>query len=126
MDDDLDRGDEQPCGCRCDGLLEVFGEAAVSLEPGEGSFDDPASRQHLEAFCGIGSLDDLDGPLADAAQGVLEFVAGIASVREHMTQPREAADDFGEHQWRPVTVSIGVQSGGSDSHSVQIAVMQLP
>jgi len=56
--------------------------------------------------------------VADAAQGILEFVAGIASVREHMTQPREAADDFGEHQRRPITV---LDVGGVDHGVDEIA-----
>jgi hypothetical protein len=42
--------------------LEVFGETAASAEPGECAFDDPASRQELEAFDAMGTLDDLDGP----------------------------------------------------------------
>jgi hypothetical protein len=48
--EELDRSDEEPCGCRRDGLLEVFCEPAVSADPCEGPFDDPSPRQHLEAL----------------------------------------------------------------------------
>jgi hypothetical protein len=29
--EELDGGDEEPCGCRGDGLLEVLGEAAIAV-----------------------------------------------------------------------------------------------
>lgn len=75
----------------------------------------PSAEAAPRSLCGIGSLDDLDGPLADTVQGVLEFIAGIASVREHITQPREAADDFGKHQRRPITVlDVGCVDHGVD------------
>jgi hypothetical protein len=38
-----------------------------------GPFDDPTPRQHLEALGGVGPLDDLDRPFADATQGVPEL-----------------------------------------------------
>lgn len=85
-------------------MLEVLGEATVSIEPRQGSFDHPAPGKHLESLGDVGSLDDFDGPLADPAQGISEFVASMATICEHMAQPREAPDDFGEHQRRPVAV----------------------
>ena len=63
-------------------MLEVLGETAVAIEPCEGALDDPTARQKLEAFGCIGLLDDLDCPLADATQGVLEFVPGIGAGRD--------------------------------------------
>ncbi len=77
-------------------MLEVLGEATVAIEPGQRSLDDPSTRQDFEALCGIGSLDDLDGPCADAAQRVAQFVTGIAAIGEDVAQPREAVDDLGE------------------------------
>jgi hypothetical protein len=74
--EELDRSYEEPCGCGRDGLFEVLGEA-VAIEPCQGSFDDPAARQDFEALCGIGSLDNFDGPLADLGQRNLELVPGI-------------------------------------------------
>jgi len=84
-------------------LLEVLRKASVAAEPGQRSFDDPSAGQDLKALGGIGSLDDLDGPFADAAQRLAQLVAGIATIGEEMAQPREAVDNFGEQQRRPVT-----------------------
>lgn len=54
--------------CGRDGLLEILGEASVPVEPCQSALNHPATGQHLEALGGVGSLDDLDGPFADAAQ----------------------------------------------------------
>jgi hypothetical protein len=44
-----------------DAGLEVFGQAAVAVDPGEEALDHPAAGQNLEADL-IGDLfDDLDG-----------------------------------------------------------------
>src|SRR3546814_2187354 len=70
---ELVRGNEGPCCSGSDGVFEVLGEAPVSIEPSQRSLDDPAPGQHDEAFCRIRSLDDLEGPFADAAQGIPEL-----------------------------------------------------
>ena len=119
--EELDGCDEQPGGCGCDGLFEVLGETAVAAEPGQRSFDDPPAGQDLEAFCGIGPLDDLDGPFADAAQGFAQLVAGIATIGEQVPEPREPVDDLGEQQRRPVTVlDIGSVDEGMDQIALGI------
>ncbi len=41
--------------------LEVAGEAPVAADPGEGTLDDPALGQHLEAWHVV-ALDDLEAP----------------------------------------------------------------
>jgi hypothetical protein len=67
-------------------VLEILGEAAVSIEPGEGAFDDPASWMDGEAGL-IGEFaDDLDrdrGGIGDArtvigAVGIGEFDKWVA------------------------------------------------
>lgn len=89
--------------------------ASVAAEPGQRSFDDPSAGQDLEALGNIGSLDDLDGPFADAAQRLAQLVAGIATIGEEMAQPGEAVDDFGEQQRCPITVlDIGRVDYGMD------------
>src|SRR3546814_19133811 len=101
--EELYRGDEEPCGCRCDGLFEVLGEATVAAQPCEGPLDHPAAGQHLEAFRRAGPLDDFNRPFADLAQRLPELVASIAAIGEDMAQPREAMDDFrqiGQASWR--------------------------
>src|SRR5271168_1764288 len=61
----LDTGDHKPRFGARNRCLEVFCKTTVAVEPGDGSFDDPAAWQQFEAFGGIGSFDDLDGPAAD-------------------------------------------------------------
>ena len=100
-------------------MLEVLGETAVSVEPCQGSFDDPAARQKFEALCVVGALDDLDGPLADAAQGIAELVASITAIGEQVSQPGEAVDDLGEQQWRAIAI---LDVGGVDQGVNQIAL----
>ena len=85
-------------------MFEVLGEPPVAVQPCQRPLDDPAPGQHLEAFRRIGPLDDRDGPFTKAAQGVLELVSGVASIGEDMAQPREAPDDFSQHQRRAVAV----------------------
>ena len=46
-------------------MVEVLGEATVAIEPSQNALDDPSARQDFDAVSGVGSLDDLDGPLAD-------------------------------------------------------------
>jgi hypothetical protein len=77
----------------------------------DGSLDDPTARENHETLCGIGSLDDFDGPFSDPAQRVLELVTRIAAIGEDMPQPREAPDDLGQHQRSAVTV---LDVGGAD------------
>jgi len=78
-------GDENPSNGACDGSLEVLGEPATSVEPGEGSLDDPSTRQDLEALGGIGSFDDLKGPAPEFGHGVLQLIAGVGAVSKDVT-----------------------------------------
>jgi hypothetical protein len=55
-------------GCRGDSLLEVLGEAAISVEPRQRPLDDPTAREDNEALGRIGPFDDLDGSFADPAR----------------------------------------------------------
>lgn len=61
-----------------DGSLEVLGEAAVAVEPGEGSLDDPASGQDLEADLMGDLLDDVDGDRG----GIFDPVGIVGTVGE--------------------------------------------
>ena len=70
---ELDASAEDPCGCGCDGCLEVLGEAAVAVQPGERSLDGPSAGQEVKALCGVGSLDDLDCLIAGRASAPLSF-----------------------------------------------------
>jgi hypothetical protein len=58
-------------------VFKVFGQAAVSVQPGKGAFYDPAAGQDMEAFHMIGAFDDLDGPVTDLCQRLFEFASSI-------------------------------------------------
>ena len=44
----LDRGEVEPGFGAGDRRLEVFGEAAVAIEPSKGAFDKPAAQEGVE------------------------------------------------------------------------------
>ena len=117
--EELDRGDEQPCGCRCDGLLKVLGKAAVAAEPCKGPLNDPSSGQDLEALGVVRSLDDLDRPFPDLAQRLAKLVAGIATICKDVPQPRVTADDLGQDERCTITV---LDIGGMDHGMNEIAI----
>jgi len=77
-----DGADEEPGGCWSDGVLEILGQAAISIEPGQGSLDDPATRYDFETLGLVGAFDDFDRPFADVAEGLFELVPGVAAVGE--------------------------------------------
>ena len=77
----------------------------------EGPFDDPASREDYKAFGGIGSLDDLDRPVALAFKSAAQFVPGIAAIGKDIAQPGEAIPDRLEQVWRTIAV---LNIGGMD------------
>jgi hypothetical protein len=62
MGEEAQVGEQEPNGGTCDRGLEVFGEAAAAVEPGEAALDQLSRGQQLEAFDAGGALDDLDGP----------------------------------------------------------------
>jgi hypothetical protein len=41
-------------------IFEVFGQAAATIKPREGAFDNPTSRQKLKPFGLIRAFDDFD------------------------------------------------------------------
>ena len=111
----LDGSNEKPCGGRGNSLLEVLGETAVAVQPGQGALDHPLARQEFEALGHAGSLDDLNDQFADAAQRLPRLVSGIAAIGEEMAQPREAGDHFGEQHWSPVVIlDVGGVDQGMD------------
>ncbi len=80
--------DEYPGHGAFDGGFEILGEPPASSEPGEGSFNHPSAGQQREALGGVGTLDDLEGPLTAGGHGVLQLFPAIAAIGEHMAQPR--------------------------------------
>src|SRR5215471_14878069 len=87
----LHRSEIEPDLTAGDGGLKVFGEAAVAVEPSEGSFDHPVARQDTRAGT-IGPFDDLDSP-AVSGQCRGQLIAGIAAIGKDMAQPRKQIAD---------------------------------
>src|SRR5215210_6557506 len=81
-----DAGDQEPGLGAGDGRLEVFGEAAVASEPGEGAFDHPAFGLGFERADSFGPGDDLDRPSAKFGDRVAKLVAAVDAVGEDVPQ----------------------------------------
>src|SRR5215469_8590621 len=88
----LQRSEIEPDLTAGDGGLKVFGEAAVAVEPSEGSFDHPVARQDTRAGT-IGPFDDLNSPPAVSGQCRGQLIARIAAIGKDMAQPREQIAD---------------------------------
>src|SRR3546814_16391533 len=88
LEDDSGSGVEER-GSRADGVLEVLGEAAVAIDPGEGSLDDPAAWMDDEPGL-IGEFaddpDDDRGGVHDTSAVVSAVSAG--ALDERLTRPR--------------------------------------
>jgi hypothetical protein len=103
-DRDLDAGQCDESG---EGLGKVFiilGDAAVAAKPGEGSLDDPATRQDDEAFQVVAALDDLKAQHRNFGDGSLDLPSIIAIIGPDEFEPREAIADLIEDEGRPVTI----------------------
>src|SRR5216683_1390944 len=87
-----------------DGGLEILGETAVSVEPGDGALDHPAALDAVEARGGLDALDDFDRPLAELFECGLEFVAGVVGIGEDMAQPGKGIADGGEEERGSITI----------------------
>ena len=62
-------GDEEPSDFGCGRTFEILGEAAAPAEPGEGAFDDPASRSSWKPLtpCGRSTISIVHGPQWESA-----------------------------------------------------------
>src|SRR5204862_29384 len=96
-------GDTRPPLIEC---VEYFldGLAAVSIEPSEGSFDDPSPWEELKTGRVGGAFDNLDGPLAEFGESVTQIGAVIDTVGEEMAQPGKQIMD--RRNDKPGTIAI--------------------
>ena len=86
-------------------VLEILGEAAASIEPCEGSLDNPSARQYLKSRGGVGSLHNRDGkPRQCLRQRVTEFRTLISTVGEQFLKERIKAEHGGHDIHPSVTV----------------------
>src|SRR6202035_3486141 len=83
-DEELYRGDVNPCLGARNRRFEILRQAAVSIEPSQGSFDDPAVRHQLKTSSVSSAFDDLDGPLAEFGESFTQVGAVVDAVCEEM------------------------------------------
>ena len=88
---EADAGDQAPGMGAGDGRLEVFGEAAVTIEPGKGAFDGPAAWQDLETDGAGHATDDLDRPFAEFSELIAELIASIGALAKRSRSPSKNA-----------------------------------
>src|SRR5438552_13316125 len=131
-DEQLHGGNVNPGFGAGDRSLEILGQAAVSIEPSEGSFDDPSPWEKLKSGRVGGAFDNLDGPLAEFGESVTQIGAVIDTVGEEMAQPGKQIMD--RRNDKPGTIAIldicGVHLGsdqqtGSIGHNVALTAPSL-
>src|SRR5918999_347724 len=72
--------------------LVIAHQASVAHEPAEGTFNNPAARDHLEAWLGIQPPDDLDHEVEES--GLVEQLAPVVgAVGEEVLHPGPALAD---------------------------------
>ena len=83
--------------------FEVAGEAPKVADPGEGSFDDPAFWEHLEAG-NVVALDDLEAPATGFRDGFGHHRSLIAAIGEDHLDEREGPPRLAEEFRCPVAI----------------------
>ena len=93
-------------------VLPVFGEAATSIEPANGTLDDPSLRLDNKAFRVVATPDDLGHEVGhDMSNAVGEDRPSIGAVREQPAQEGELSEQGGQQQNTAIAV---LHVGGSD------------
>ena len=88
-------GEVKPALARLLAFLPILGQAAATIDPGEGAFDDPASGLDHEAPGALGTFDDLDGH-PEHLGGPVDQLPGIAGVRPDEGDGRVGALQVGK------------------------------
>ena len=93
-------------------ILPILGKAATSIEPADGTLDDPALRLDDEAFRVVATPDDLGHEVGhDMSDAVGEDRPSIGAVREQPAQEGELSEQGGQQQHAAIAV---LHVGGSD------------
>src|SRR6266481_4397841 len=120
-DEQLYGGDVNPGFSAGDRSLEILGQAAVSIEPSEGSFDAPSPWEQLKACRVSGAFDDFDGPVAELDEGLAQVRAIINAVGEEMAQPGKQLVDGLDDKPGPIAIlDIGGVHLGPDQQTTSI------
>ena len=120
----LHGGDVNPGFGAGDRSLEILGEAAVSIEPSEGSFDDPLTREQLKPGRVSGAFDDLDGPVAEFSEGLTQVGAVIEAVGEEMAKLGKQLMDGLDDELGPIAILDigGVHRGTTSRPEVSVTM----
>jgi hypothetical protein len=103
--EELHGGDVKPRLGAGDRSLEIFRQAAVSIESSERSFDDPSAWQQLKAGRVSRAFDDLDRPVTQSNKGVTQVGAVVGTVDEEMAQPGKQLVDGLDDQRSPIAIT---------------------
>src|SRR6516164_6138391 len=94
---------------------------AVSIEPSEGSFDDPSAWQQLKAGSVSGAFDNVDGPGTEFGEGVTQVGAVVDAVSEEMSQPgKQLMDGLDDEAGTIAILDIGLVYRGTDQQTASI------
>jgi hypothetical protein len=117
----LQRGEVEPRLGASDGCFEVFGKAAVTIEPGEGAFDDPAAGKASKTDGVSPARHDLNGPAAEFGERVHQLVAGISAVGEEVAQPRKEVVNGRDDERSTIAVlHVGAMHLGADQQTRRV------
>ena len=86
-------------------VLPVFGEAATSIEPADGTLNNPALRFDDKALRVVATPDDFGHEVRhDFGDAVGEDRPGIGAVREQLPQKGELSEQGGQQQHAAIPV----------------------
>jgi hypothetical protein len=102
--------------------LEISGETTEATDPGDCSFDDPSFRQHLEADCIVGSLDDVDQPGTRSSSSGSRFRTLVAAVGiDAFDKGKQAARATVEDQRNAVAIlDVGGMNGDAQQEAERV------
>ena len=93
-------------------VLPIFGEAATSIEPADGTLNNPALRFDDKALRVVATPDDFGDEVRHYFGGAVgEDRPGIGAVREQLPQKGELSEQGGQQQHAAIAV---LHIGGSD------------
>jgi hypothetical protein len=114
---DADHGEADEGGDGAGIALEVARQATIAADPGEGSFDDPASGED-DKLVSVGALDDLDHPSTGAGDRLRGLRSLIASIGENALDEGEGATRLVQNVAHTVAI---LNVGGVDDDAQQEA-----
>ncbi len=86
-------------------VLPILGEAATSIEPADGTFDDPALGLDDKALRIVATADDFGHEVGhEIGDAVGEDWPGIGAVREKLAQEGELSEQSGQQQHATIAV----------------------